>query len=283
MRRIIVPPGIGDNIWIFQKLINSGEKFDFVIPNSQPQRGKQIFDLLPQLVNSAEYSEEKISYRTIAKKNMQHYYPKFRDFHRPNFYLTANKHLEEGKRIEKFLPDLQTSFKFDWNTAKYTNLVGKLIFPGKKYIGIYGSSYSNARAWGFWNEYKWFELIDRIRNHNPEYTFVLIGADFDIDLHDQLAKLLKKYNISHIKVIGEPLGYVIEVMKRLHYFFSFPSGLGILAPTVQCPVAIFYPPHLVNLMNTWPDPADIDSGLYKGCLFCEPAEILEWCIKNKKI
>jgi ADP-heptose:LPS heptosyltransferase len=126
-------------------------------------------------------------------------------------------------------------------------------------------------------------LIDKINKHNPDYKFVIIGASFDTDLADQLIKLVERFGIHYSRVIGQSLGYVIEAMKRLKYFFSFPSGLGILAPTVSCPIAMFYPPSLSNLINTWADPNDIKTGLYKGCLFCEPEQILNWCIKNKKI
>lgn len=284
MRRIIVPPGIGDNIWLLQKLINSGERFNFVLSNSGPRRGKQIFDLLPQVVNSAEYPLGiKIGYNTIAKNNIQNRYKKFKDISEREFYLTANKHLEQGNRIENFLPDLGTSFKINWDTEKFATEVKSLLVSDKKYIGIYGSCYSAARSWGFWNEYKWFELINRINQYNPDFIFVIIGADYDLDLGYQLIKLLEKNNINFINTIGKSLDYVIEIMKRLSYFFSFPSGLGILAPTVSCPVTMFYPPHLVNLMNTWADPMDIETGAYKGCAFCEPIEILDWCIKNKKI
>lgn len=55
MRVIKVCPGIGDNIWLLMKLVNAGERFIFHLPNGKPQRGKQIFDLFPQVAAAAEY------------------------------------------------------------------------------------------------------------------------------------------------------------------------------------------------------------------------------------
>ena len=70
MRKITVNAGIGDNIWLFQKLLNQKEKFDFILPDGNPQRGKQIFDLVPDLSNSVTY-QPGLSYKKI---NQQHNY-----------------------------------------------------------------------------------------------------------------------------------------------------------------------------------------------------------------
>lgn len=282
MRSIKVCAGIGDNIWLLMKLINAGEQFDFFLPDGKPQRGKQIFDLLPEVAASATYAPG-LSYKVLTEHNIQKRKPFWNGINDRSFYLQCNDHLEQGKRIETFLPDLPTRFKIDWFTDAVRPNV-KINFPAtKKYIGIYGSSYSTSRAWGFWNEHEWLELIRKIHRHEPEYVFVIIGAAWDLDLGRNLVKLLEHERIPFINTIGEPLGTVVEIMKRLTYFFSFPSGLGILAPTVNCPVTMFYPKHLEPMMNAWASPEDIQSGAYKGCQFCRPEAIFNWVIEHNKI
>lgn len=285
MRKIKVCAGIGDNIWLLQKLINSGEQFDFELPDGKPQRGKQIFDLLPQVANSATYVPG-LTYKKLADRNIQNTVPLWENVKLRSFYLSANTHLERGKRIEEFLPDLPTTFRIPWNVQPHAKL------PTTKYIGIYGSSYSTSRSWGFWDANKWFELIKMIHKHDPQYTFILIGAEWDLDLVGDLVELIRANNfaprngnkrISYVNTVGSSLGSVIEVMHHLDYFFSFPSGLGILAPTVGCPVTMFYPKHLRLMMNAWASPEDIETGLYKGTQFCEPDAIFKWVIDNKKI
>ncbi len=44
MRKIVVPSGIGDAIWVLQLLVNQPEAFDWVLPGGAPRRGKQVFD-----------------------------------------------------------------------------------------------------------------------------------------------------------------------------------------------------------------------------------------------
>lgn len=280
LRQIKVCAGIGDNIWLLQKLVNAPnhERFLFDLPDGEPQRGKQIFDLCPQVSAEARYIPG-LSYGKIYSHNIQNTHAFFRDIEERDFFLSCNHHLETGKRIEDFLPDLDTSFRMNWNT---NGCVSPLV-TGKKYIGIYTSAYSTVRSWGFWNEYKWIQLIKLVNRHNPDYVFVIIGAKWDTDLSTKLMHQLDKYGIAYVNTIGQNLGTVIEMMKQLKYFFSFPSGLGILAPTVACPVAMFYPPHLVPMINAWASLEDIESGLYKGCQFCEPHHIFEWAAKNNKI
>lgn len=276
-RTIRVPPGIGDSIWLFQKLINSGEKFHFKLPDSKPQRGKQIFELLPQLSETCEYGVFK--FRDVRRDNIQSRKKKWGDILDKNISLTANEYLEAGNRIEGFFPDLKTSFKLDYKTSEYTK-EAKEMLSGFNYIGIYGSCYSTSRSWGFWNPEKWMRLIRALYAENKDFVFVIIGADFDADLNEELTGLLVKEDIPFIEVIGRPLGFVVEVMKRLRYFFSFPSGLGIMSTTLEVPTTMFYPPALRNLMNSWPDPELISNNTYKGCQFCEPEAILDW-VKNQ--
>lgn len=278
MKQVVVPAGIGDNIWILMKLINAEEEFCFNLPNSHPQRGKQIFDLLPQ-IGIAQYRSN-IPFALIKRNNSERAFRVWRNIQKLNHItLEANTHLEEGKRIESWLPDLNVTFKIDWQTSEDDKENVATGFNNTtKYIGIYCSAYNTQRSWGFWDENKWLQLIKLC---GKDYTYVIIGAQWDIDLGRNLVKLLKREKIKYIDTIGKGLGEVVEIMKILHYFFSFPSGLGILATTVNCPVAMFYPKHLTHMINAWASHADIETGAYKGCLFCEPDEIYKWC-KEKK-
>jgi ADP-heptose:LPS heptosyltransferase len=271
-----VCPGIGDNIWLFMKLINSGMKFDFHIQDGNPRRSLPIFDMLPQLVNTAEYVEIKGGYKAIKAGNVARRGKLFADIPNREHFLSANEHLENGWKIENFLPDLKTSYRllYDLKGAQSG------LQPFKKYIGIYGSSYSTARAWGFWQADKWAELCKMIYKHNPEYRFVIIGADFDTDMNTELCNILLAANIPYINKTGRSLQETAAIIKDLHYFFAFPSGLPILAHTMDIPLTMFYPKHLSKMMNAWARPEYIESGFYKGCQFCEPDKIFDWTRKH---
>src|SRR5580704_6156386 len=101
-RTIMVPAGIGDNIWIAQKLIAAKERFNFRIPDGKPQRTKPLFDLLPQIAESSEYIAglKFGNVQQAAQANAEN----FCDIKDKVFALECNTHLEAGKRIEDFLP-----------------------------------------------------------------------------------------------------------------------------------------------------------------------------------
>lgn len=285
MRVIKVCPGIGDNIWLLMKLVNAGERFIFHLPNGKPQRGKQIFDLFPQVAAAAEYVPGSKKVKDISANSISKDVNQFSLITPKEFYLSCNEHLEQGRRIENFLFDLDTTYFLNYQTSnEQKHEAGRLLSNrSRKYIGIYGSSYSSARAWGFWKEDGWFELIEKLYRYNEDFTFVIIGADFDMDLSSKLIRLLDAKKIPYVNTVGKDLGTVVEVLKKLHYFIGFPSGLSILNETLGKNGVMFYPPHLSKMINTWAHPDRIASGDYKGCLFCPPSKIVDWIIANKKL
>lgn len=278
MRTIKVPPGIGDNIWLLMKLVNAHERFKFELPNGKPQRGHQIFELLPSVSTGAFYKP--FLYKDVKRGNIYHQKKWWWQIKETSFYLSMNEHLEQGRRIEDFLPDLPVSYRLQYDVESCPD--PKLPI-GKKLIGLYGSSYSTTRKWGFWDEDQWLELARLLYTRDPAIHFVIIGAEWDLDLGRNLVRFLEQEQIPFTNTIGQSLGTVIKILCQLHYFFSFPSGLGVLAATVDCPVTMFYPPHLHLMMNAWADPEAISNHRYKGCQFCSPREIFDWVTTIYKI
>jgi len=289
-RTITTCPGIGDTIWLFMKLINQEEKFHWKIGDGSPQRGHQIFELFPQLVESFEYIPRS-GYNKIKRNAFNGKWKKTPE----TFYLEANSHLEAGYRIEKFLSDLKTTFKLEYATTKKDETtaldilcsystptkVGLIYSFEHPLIGIYTSAYSNARHWGGWEAKEWLELIGLIKNYNRDYKFVLIGAEYDIGIPAEIMAALPKDD--YINTVGQPLSVVIEILKRLDAFIAFPSGLSIINETCGAKKTLMmYPPHLVNLMNAWPDPERIENNSYKGCLFTDPKNIFNWMLEYWK-
>ncbi len=262
MKTITTCAGIGDAIWLIMKLINQPDKFNWVLPNGNPQRGKQLFDLLPQVTESCKYMPG-LTYKLIKQKGFRGEWKNIGS----NTMLEANTHLEAGKRIELFLPDLSTSY-----VLPYVTNTTALELPSGKLIGIYTSAYNNARQWNGWQAKEWLRLIRLI---GPDYKFVFIGADWDIGVSQEIMAQMNPDE--YVNTIGQPLPVVVEVLKRLDCFIGFPSGLSILNETLGAKQTVmFYPPHLQAMQVAWADPARIESGQYKGCQFCEPQKIYDW-------
>lgn len=281
MRTIKVCAGIGDSIWLIQKLINQPEKFHFQIPDGSPQRGKPLFDLLPQVTASASYVPG-LSYNKIDKNNIQARKKKWSLISEKDFFLTANRHLESKVRIEYFLPDLPTSYTLDYQTSASDKATAEKILydNGKRYIGIYTSAYSNARNAGGWIMQNWFKLIRLLHAKNRDIVFVIIGAPYDAGITDELITEMRRAGILYINTTGQPLSVVIELMKRFRYFIGFPSGLSIINETLGKDGVMFYTEKDKGIINTWADKQRINNGNIKECLFCDPAAIYDWIVNE---
>lgn len=285
MRTITTCPGIGDAIFVFQKLVNQKEKFHWRVGDGLPQRSKPLFDLFPQLVGFFEYMPD-AGYKQVKRRS---YHGLWSKAPKNEFWLEANSHLEAGIRIEAFLPDLETSFILDYQTGGDAALMADMHVPEfAPCIGIYTTSYSNSRYMSGWLIDEWYKFIDLIRQRNDKYKFVFIGAEYDMGLSDELMKRLPKE--TYVSAMNQSLPVTIEILKRLEMFVGFQSGLSIINETIGAKQTIMlYSPKLEAMMNTWPDPKRINDTSYKGCTFgsakhpLTPEQLIGWMIEYKKI
>lgn len=275
IRTIQTCPGIGDSVWLLQKLINSKEKFHFQISGAQPQRGKQLFDMLPQVAASCEYVKG-LNYQAILDASAPFQNKKFKSIKVNAFALQINTHLEAGKRIEEYLPDLPITYKLPYITegSGFDETVFKSV-SHTKMIGIYGSTYGTSKNWGGWDDGHWYDLISKFHAEDPNICFVVIGATFDIDMASRIIKRMDMAKISYINTIGKPMTYVIDMLRVLDYFIGFPSGLSIINETLHKKTFMFYPDHLQPMINAWPEMGRIESNDYIGSLFVEPMEVFK--------
>ena len=281
MRKITVPAGIGDSIWLIQKLINCNEKFDFILPGDQPQRGKPLFDLLPQIVASATYGPA-LTYSKIKELNAQKRINQWKGIREKAFYLAANEWLEANNRIEKFLPDLPTSYTLDYATSEDDQINAEIALDdigASIPVGIYATSYGNAQKGKGWLVQEWVEFIKLMYRECSEFRFVIIGAEYDEDHTKMIMKELDAFGIAYTNTIGQPLPVVVEILKCLSYFVGYPSGLSIINETLQKDGVMFYTKKDEGIINTWAHPDRIAAGNIKECLFCPPQKIFDW-IKN---
>jgi len=274
--------GIGDNLWVLQKLISTNEKFNFSIAQDDPyKRATVLFDMLPSITNRVTY--DNFTTDDSLKQSIHFQKPNWKDITDKEFYLTINWHLESGKHITEFLPDLPMSYNMTpyFKTSSYKKEVSQILNgEDKKYIGIYMTSYSTLRHWGFWDSIGWFDLISKLYNYNNNYVFVIIGASYDIDLAQDVMNLCDTKAIPYISTIGKNLSFVAETMKKLHFGFYFPSGIGILAASLYSPNVMFFPNHLEPMMNTFQDPELIKNNKIKHCLFCSTQDIFNWYVNH---
>lgn len=296
MRTIITAPGIGDFLWLLMRLINleQPEKFDWVFSTREDDiapnkaevqtRAFQIQPLLPQLINSV--SHKSISWNRQIKGNSP---KRFSDAKNSTFYLEANSHLENGFRIEQFLPDItNTSFILPFQTSEKNKREAKEILSTfkngeHKICGIYTSSH--APRDGSWNQDQWAQIINLIKQFNPNYKFVFIGAGYDEKWTMEVANKFDQSD--YTTCIDQDLGTAIEVQKGLDIMIGFQSGMTILNELIGAPQTVMLywrnKAHR-NIIESWAEPRRMNiTKQYKGCEFDAPSVIYKWLIDNNKL
>lgn len=287
MRTITTCPGIGDTLFLFQKLINQPEKFHWKIwdgikngAQAQPQRGHQIFELFPQLTESFEYIPN-AGYNKLKRNS---YCGSWATAPKGEFVLEANSHLESGRPIKSFLPDLDTSYLLPFPEGEEIK-----IDTQRKLIGIYTTSYENAQYMTGWLINEWKEFIELLHNYDPDFHFVFVGAWYDDGLSQEIMKLIPSSWFTDL--IGKTsLSQIAWLLRRFYCFAGFQSGLMIMSELMGCrQTVMLYSQALEQMMDTWPDPKRIENHSYKGCTFgsakypLKPEALFDWMKEYKKI
>lgn len=225
--KLYVPPGIGDISWIYSKVkhwIDQGVPMEFVVEEQDPRRSEAFVNLLPD-VTFGGYAEVpghvRITSIDIPPCDGE--------------YAIMNHFLESGNSLSRIWPDLKTDYHYRLNTNEddvgaAVDLLGTRTTP---VFGLYCSS-RNHRDNGLWSVDEWVEFVERV-SEGRSVRWACLGAEYD----DKTREVCDR--IGALNGVGNlGLGATIETIRRLDYFFAFPSGLGILADVVQTPCTMWY-------------------------------------------
>jgi len=282
MLHVRVPAGIGDISWIWSKLSNLNQQIDVFISKDEPKRSLDFVKLLPNVVqaryDTANFHD--IVDHCVAPDTHIDEFLKVSSTKYVN--LAANRFLESGNRLEYYLPSIPTDFHYPLaTTQRDVEKASQILMPGKIPIGIYTSNYTNICTWNAWHLSDWKNFIQEFYNNVPDSYFVFVGAPYDRDFTLDLSKLIRP--IPHVNICGETsCAEIVEVIRLFKYFVSYPCGLAILADVVNTPVMMFYPKHLRNLIQSWPDPYSIERNRYKGCEFPRVDDAINWLFADDK-
>lgn len=273
---LVVHPGIGDISWVVSKLSTTGQQYDLVIAkDNKTRRAMPLVEMMP-CIRSARYGGLEI-YEMLARAGNA----KWEEFVQAGeegktLYLTANKWLEKGNRLEGFLPDLDTDFHYPIHIPPAdTAWAQSAVDPYPRTMGIYTSSWGGIVNWAGWTELEWLEFIRLVREHWTHTTFFLIGARWDMDMRLPMLKGLERERIDYVDLIGKTsLSRAAALIQQLDYFAGYASGLTVLADVVRKPCLMLYPDHLSQLMGAWPDPVHLADGTHQGHLWDRPLRVV---------
>ena len=277
---LAVPSGIGDISWLYSKLhcAPPGFVFDLEVADGWPHRSVEFCQLLPR-VRSAKYAD--FNYTDIMVFQRMHGLDTFEKVANCGFgriFIAPNEHLERGRRLEQWLPDIPTDFHYPLNTSPTQcdsafNLSDEIRgrFPGAVRIGVSAASYRGSEAWSTWRMERWSRLLDLIKKSaGGNVCFVLMGGFWD-----DLTYALSKRDDSFELVGKTDIGTAYMLHNYLDGYIGFSSGLGVMRTLLGLPTMMLWPVHQVELSTSWAPPEMLRDHSYLAVQWVEPFEVAE--------
>lgn len=240
--------GLGDIQWLYSK----GHNFDRPLfisisqeNRSRPRRSGYLVDHLPRVVGwkfddttfapaGQDWSEPQDPCCAIGMK--------FADLGiRPNVphRLECNKWLEMGNRLETWLPDVPTTFHFDFEPCGPPNI--KFASP---YVILH------MAGWPDVHDSIWIQAVDLFA---PFAKVYIVGGSYDY-------RPRRIYNLvarggSKVSLL-EDLAWedMFALIKGAEFVFGHASGFTTLADVLRCKGAVVNPRSVPRLTGTWNSP-----------------------------
>lgn len=269
-----VPSGIGDISWVYSKLVNFKKPFGLKVCGEGLRRSLPFVELLPRVVDCAYEDFSYFSTFLVQKLGLDAA-ARLDDLPEGEYYLSANMHLEAGRHLSEFLPDLPTSYHYKFKSL--TDFHRLYSFETTHAIGVYTSKYKNyMNDFKFWTKDEWVFFLRSVSEMlKGDCTFVFIGAPFDADLGNDIELEVRQFSPTLNLIAKTHIGDVINLMYQLDYLFAYPSGIGVLSDVVELPAMHFIPATRLNhLVDTYADPGNIRSGQHINVTFCPPKQAL---------
>ena len=265
----VVPPGIGDISWCYSKLAGLGRGLRFEVCGDRPHRALPYVRLLP-LVKEANYVDKVNPVKWPSKVTAAWSGPKLCHWSLvAPLGIELNTWLEEGHRIEEFMPDVPTVHHYDMELPPPAR-------DWRRFVAFYCANAKTVRAWNGWSPSKWAALGKLLMQRYDIEGIVLLGSTNDSGFSHLVVKELLRAKVPTTTTVGMlPIQATLRIIEDSAYLVAFPSGIPILATVMHQPVLMFYPNHLVPLMAAWPAPDVISDGTYQPLPFVPPREAFD--------
>lgn len=267
-----VPSGIGDISWMYSKLKHV-EPFRWLVADGWPARSVPYLKLLPQVLDADyghfDYSDI-LRFEETLKIGATPTWKDLEKYSGGNLYLEANRHLEAGKPLRTWLPDLPTDYHYDIVIPETeAHRAAKLLVGLKRPIwGISAASYRGAEAWKTWGVEPWLRFLHGWLDFAGG-TVLLMGANWD-DLTFALSS-----EGGFTDLVGRTsVPMALWIAREIDGYIGFSSGLGIVRTVFNKPTMMMWPDHQAELSRSWVDPEMLENGTYAACHWLEPEKVL---------
>jgi len=251
-------PGLGDILWILNKIYDNTEKDIHIHSFSRHVYSAYLLNNLPKVKSVTQWNGIR-NYNDFLRKCKNEYnnYNKLTDLNNINeMYLEMNTHVDSGNPIHSFLPNLKTTYKLPWQDNQKERV--EKLYNKNEYILLYTSEMKNNRIGpthtGTWQFNNWLEIINKLKD---KYKLIWIGSSYDIDA---LKEIQNHYNIDYY--LNEPLDFLIPLFRNCKAFIGYQSGLNCITIQEEIPTYMLYFNKLTKLPNAICNPTMINSNKY---------------------
>ena len=285
--KINVPTGIGDFSWVYSKLLALNIPMEVIVARGHPPRLVPLAELLPGVCSMVVGD---VGYEVIDKLKVDAKTTKRQLLDWPEgevIPISANRHLEQGNRIETWLPELPVSHHYPINIPQRHVDTAEALLPKEDFVCIFAANKNTCEAWDGWMAPQWCEFMQSFRKRVGDLPFVLIGASWDIGLGSEIAHGAERAGVPLLDLTGRTvLGVSFHIVKRSKYFIAFPSGMAIYGHVLNHPTTMFYPDCLQGMIGTFDSPTARATNSFHETPFCTPSVLMDWLvdvydIKNK--
>lgn len=302
--RVAVPAGIGDSVWALMKIpdmlnVYGAEKARVALCGGPPHRAKDFverFDFIASVEHSQWLCVEQSCY---TAEGVYNWAPSGVGWHDEfDWMLQANRHLENGRRLDTWLPEFAT----EWNIAdrfQFTGREVRLARELEEQIGPYcvfylgpelGNTTAGHNRGPLWSPQDWGVLADHCRDLG--LSIVVVGAEYDRSYYEN-------HVAEHIgacfDAIGKwPICQTFAVLQRSRFVIAYQSGVGIFSVYMGIPAVVFWRPDgnsidpsgyvsfRESMASAWAPQEALDSGRYLPSIYtrCSPDSIIEHARKH---
>lgn len=287
-RVLVIPSGIGEMQWAMTKYMKIGEPLILLGLDGAPRRLHQFAEL-HSFVHAFGYTG---SYDYSSIRGFQkHFGLDTWKAVREQFSLgvpvplACNPHLEAGKPLAEWMPDLGDPwYSYPLTTTlDHTKEAARYFWdanPKDICLGISCASYRGAEAWHTWGRTEWVEFLSLIQKEEPHVRLVLLGGSWDdltANIFDEDSGLRWVVDTRGIPPVGRTtFGGAVEILRRLDGYVGFSSGLGhVAAHSCGTPVFMLWPEHEQLLSRSWVNPELLENGSYVPSRWLEPKEVFK--------
>lgn len=227
---ILCPSGIGDLYWIVSKFWDSADNAIFWFPGEENRRAGPLADILgvdygylPGLTTDFVWSQPGSD--PIDGRN--------------TLVVQANRHLESGKHIRDWYPELELHYP--------AIIVGYTPPSIGDYICVFTCSHHYMG--GQLHPTVWANMIKCLIQSTGKKV-VLIGAGSDVPFCREIETTYQQ-NGTCIGVYDRPLTEVMAWIKGSDGLIGVASGFSIISTCIGVPTITGYPRHLDKLPGTF--------------------------------